>query len=571
MITKIAIKNFKKFSEAEVELGDRVVFIGPNNAGKTTCLQALALWSSGLVSWLGKKSGKNISKRTGVAINRKDLIHIPLPESKLLWKNKHVKNSEYIDGKQTNENVKIEIVVEGVDFGRPWKQGLEFDYANSESIYCRPIGNFDLTEDIVEVLLKTQIAFLQPMSGLAPIEPKLEMGRINVLLGEGQTAQVLRNLSYHIYSNLPQKWEELNNHIEKLFGARLNNPEYIVSRGEITLTFSDRSGVELDLISAGRGFQQTLLLLSYLFSNPNSVLLLDEPDAHLEILRQQQIYQVLSDISRQQQSQIIIASHSEVLLNEAADRDIVVAFVGKPHRIDDRSAKSQVLKSLKEIGFDQYYLAEQTGWVLYLEGSTDLAILRKLAEKLNHEAKSFLERPFIHYVLNQPALAEKHFFSLREAKESLVGIAIYDRLKSNPNSLDFFIQATWKKRELENYFIDKNVLIRYARFGFTNDLFGTQEANRRERIMNDSIDKITEALKILRQPLPWTDEIKITDDFLDKVFESYFEELQMPNLLRKTDYHSLIDFFDITNIDSEVVEKLDLIVSIAKQAKPETE
>jgi hypothetical protein len=89
--------------------------------------------------------------------------------------------------------------------------------------------------------------------------------------------------------------------------------------------------------------------------------------------------------------------------------------------------------------------------------------------------------------------------------------------------------------------------------------------------MNDSIDKITEALKILRQPLPWTDEIKITDDFLDKVFESYFEELQMPNLLRKTDYHSLIDFFDITNIDSEVVEKLDLIVSIAKQAKPETE
>jgi hypothetical protein len=45
----------------------------------------------------------------------------------------------------------------------------------------------------------------------------------------------------------------------------------------------------------------------------------------------------------------------------------------------------------------------------------------------------------------------------------------------------------------------------------------------------------------------------------------------MPNLLRKTDYHSLIDFFDITNIDSEVVEKLDLIVSIAKQAKPETE
>jgi len=78
---------------------------------------------------------------------------------------------------------------------------------------------------------------------------------------------------------------------------------------------------------------------------------------HLEILRQRQIYQVLTEAARQQRSQIIAASHSEVILNEAADRDVVVAFVGKPHRIDDRG--SQLLKSLKEIGFEHYYQAEQ--------------------------------------------------------------------------------------------------------------------------------------------------------------------------------------------------------------------
>jgi len=65
---------------------------------------------------------------------------------------------------------------------------------------------------------------------------------------------------------------------------------------------------------------------------------------------------------------IVAASHSEVILNEAADRDVVVAFVGRPHRIDDRG--SQVSKSLKSIGFEHYYQAEITGWVLYLEGST---------------------------------------------------------------------------------------------------------------------------------------------------------------------------------------------------------
>ena len=67
-------------------------------------------------------------------------------------------------------------------------------------------------------------------------------------------------------------------------------------------------------------------------------------------------------------------SHSEVILNEAADRDVVIAFLGTPHRIDGRG--SQLLKSLRTIGFEQYYQAQQQGWVLYLEGSTDLAILR---------------------------------------------------------------------------------------------------------------------------------------------------------------------------------------------------
>ncbi len=110
--------------------------------------------------------------------------------------------------------------------------------------------------------------------------------------------------------------------------------------------------MRLDLSSSGRGLQQTMLLLAFMAANPHSVVLLDEPDAHLEILRQWQMYQMLTEAAREQGSQIIIASHSEVILNEAADRDVVVAFVGKPHRIDDRG--NQLLKSLKEIGFEQF-------------------------------------------------------------------------------------------------------------------------------------------------------------------------------------------------------------------------
>ena len=41
MLTKLTIRNFKRFDEVEIELGNAVVFIGPNNSGKTTALQAL--------------------------------------------------------------------------------------------------------------------------------------------------------------------------------------------------------------------------------------------------------------------------------------------------------------------------------------------------------------------------------------------------------------------------------------------------------------------------------------------------------------------------------------------------
>ncbi|MFH1481479.1 MAG: AAA family ATPase, partial [Pseudomonadota bacterium] len=48
MLTKLTVRNFKRFGSVEIELGNPVVFIGPNNSGKTTALQALAFWDVGL-------------------------------------------------------------------------------------------------------------------------------------------------------------------------------------------------------------------------------------------------------------------------------------------------------------------------------------------------------------------------------------------------------------------------------------------------------------------------------------------------------------------------------------------
>ncbi|RMD66714.1 AAA family ATPase [Candidatus Parcubacteria bacterium] len=575
MLTKVTVRNFKRFEQVELELGNAVVFIGPNNSGKTAALQSLALWDIGVKRWVEKRGvGEDVpQKRPGVTINRRDLIAVPVPNANLLWRNRHVRDVQRVEGKQRTQNIRIEIIVEGVTQDRFWRCGMEFDYANEESFYCRPLrlseGPDPERMPVPIEANQVQIAYLPPMSGLAANETRLDPGAINVRVGEGRTAEVLRNLCYQLVEGADKtNWQRLQTHIHALFGVTIEEPQYIPERGEITMTYRDLAGVRLDLSSSGRGLQQVLLLLAYLYAHPGAVLLLDEPDAHLEILRQRQIYHLLTDVTRRQNGQVIAASHSEIVLNEAADRDIVIAFVGQPHRIDDRG--SQLLKSLREIGYDQYYQAEQTGWVLYLEGSTDLAILKAFAEKLKHPAVEHLERPFVHYVANQPTKARAHFNGLREAQPNLVGIAIFDHLETNLQTNTSLRELMWQRREIENYLCMPPVLLAYAEAVSDEEtggpLFTQAERERRRKVMDECIRDLVPPVALRNLDDRWWREVKASDEFLDRLFEAYFAKLGLPNLMRKSDYHLLAQVVPQELIDSEVREKLDAIVLVAESA-----
>lgn len=575
MLTKITIRKFKRFEDVDIELGSPVVFIGPNNSGKTSALQALALWDIGLKRWNEKRSGrKTPEKRPGVTVNRRDLVAIPIPDANLLWRHLHVRDVRKVDGAQQTSNVRIDIIVEGVTEGRTWSCGLEFDYANEESFYCRPMrlseGKAPERMPVPEEAGTVEIAFLPPMSGLAATETRLDHGAVSVRIGEGRTAEVLRNLCHRIHEEKPEEWKRLVEQIEALFGSRLEPPHYVKERGEIVMAYRER-GVRLDLSSAGRGLQQTLLLLAYMYGNPGAVLLLDEPDAHLEILRQRQIYHLITEVAGKSGSQIIAASHSEVLLNEAADRDLVVAFVGPPHRIDDRG--SQILKSLRDIGFDQYYQAEQTRWVLYLEGSTDLAILQAFARRLDHdEAIRALERPFVHYVGNRPPAVTRHFHGLREAVPDLRCAVLFDRIDIDVAGLAPAQCLIWQKREIESYLCTAATLEDYARATGADDvpgpLFTAAEADRRGTAMRESIQEIESALEKLGKGSPWDGDMKVSDEFFKPLFETYFQRLGLPNLMAKKNFYVLAEHVPEDEIDDEIRAKLDAIVDVASRAQP---
>lgn len=569
MITRFRISNFKRLGEADLELGNAAVFIGPNNSGKTTALQALALWDVGWKRWAEKREKGAPGKRPGVTINRRDLCSIPVPSARLLWNDLHTQDTTMEDGKQRTEKTYIVLTAEGIHDDKQWVCSLEFYYANEESFYCRLRDSADSI--VPKGVRHHSVVFLPPMSGLAEREHRKEPGEISVLIGEGQTAQVLRNLCWQLYVHDDKKpWGVLVAHIDRLFHITLQEPVYIKERAELSLTYKERSGVELDLSSSGRGCQQVLLLLSYMLANPGSVPLVDEPDAHLEILRQRDVYNLLTEVAVANGSQIIAASHSEVVLQEAAERDVVMAFVGKPHRVDTRS-RGQVKKALESIRMADYYLAEQKGWLLYLEGSTDLAILRSLAQRLNHPAKSVLHDsiPVIYLGGNKPQEARDHFQGLREAKHDLVGFVLFDRLDKELHTGSQLTERMWSRREIENYLVTPASLHAFVVQGLReDDLVDRAERENRLEKLEAALNEITHALSITNKPDPWGADIKVTEDFLDPLFKLYYERLGIPQQTFKRDYHGLADAIPVDEIAPEAVSMLDGILEVAQRAKP---
>jgi recombinational DNA repair ATPase RecF len=119
MLTRLLIRNFKKFREVEIPLDHPVVFIGPNNSGKSTALQALTLWHVGVQRWIERRGRAVPEKHPSVTINRRDLVAVPVPDANLLWRDLHVRQMERTGEKLKTQNVRIEILVEGVTGATP--------------------------------------------------------------------------------------------------------------------------------------------------------------------------------------------------------------------------------------------------------------------------------------------------------------------------------------------------------------------------------------------------------------------------------------------------------------------
>ena len=157
----------------------------------------------------------------------------------------------------------------------------------------------------------------------------------------------------------------------------------------------------------------------------------------------------------------------------------------------------------------------------------------------------------------------------------LVGFALFDRLDQQLEGSQGLQERMWARREIENYLCQPETLLAYAQASGREEgpgpLFGAAEGDRRKNAMNESIEDFVPPAALRDQRDAWWVDIKASDDFLDRVFASFFKKLSLPNLMPKTDYHVLARCVPLDLFDSEVRTVLDVIVTTARAARPVSE
>jgi hypothetical protein len=319
--------------------------------------------------------------------------------------------------------------------------------------------------------------------------------------------------------------------------------------------------------------------------------MIDEPDAHLEILRQKQIFAILNSTIQTNKGQVIIATHSEAILDEAVDKNLTLLLQGEATNL----AKQQNIKNtLRTYGIEHYYKAKVQPRILYLEGSTDREILTALAERIGHQrAKNILMgRLNTYYIKNiEPDNTldnqlerlggafgnhTTHFFSLKEFVPELKGFGLFDgdNLQRPDKIENVFATVFWKEYEIENYFITPDVLLKYAANVLDEDvgpLFrNTVTANVKdfESVIHEilletifggdknQLDEYLTASTGLKRTLLKTWKMS---QFAEDVFKRYSGKFSKSLLLAKRDFYKLVFYCPVDEIPEEVNKKLDLL------------
>jgi len=362
MFTTIKFRNFKSLRDFTIHLKPINVLVGPNNAGKSTILDAFRA----LVPALSFAS-RRVPTLLQIGSESVSGYDVPVSHFPITLANIH---SDYLTDEETS-------VIFTLSNGNKLK--LSF-YDNSRCILT-------LDETGKQTRSTKQFKSNFPISlysfpTLGPLEEEellLTDEYVRQFQNSRRSHRMFRNIWYRKSAEFPafqslveQTWE----------GMSISKSELDMTYPPQLTMFCKEGRVDRELCWAGFGFQIWLQLLTHLLgAGSANVLIVDEPEIYLHPDLQHRLFHLLKASDKQ----IILATHSAEIVNEAEHDDIILINRSKKtgRRIGDIEGLQEALFS---IGSGQnIHLARLSRGkkILFLEGN-DFRLIRRLAARLGY-------------------------------------------------------------------------------------------------------------------------------------------------------------------------------------------
>lgn len=467
MITKLTLRNFKSVGEQVYDFTSFDLLVGRNNSGKSTVLQALAIWQFCVDEFHRSKRGGS----KGIQVVLPNFTALPLPEFNLLWKDRTDRSYPIKDGKKKQEFILIEILVEWRRRGGGTETfGSELRYHSPQTIYAIPIDGWKKFRECDESGEMPKIAYVPPFSGLEPTEKWLDVSPIRQQVGKGQPGSVLRNLLLRVCpapgrgddgrivkrQTPPADWKELSDIVERWFAVKIHEPEYDSAKDVYITVEYEQKHNNYDIIAGGSGFHQTLTLLAFLYGYHPTTILLDEPDAHLHVNLQREILDYFKRKSLERTTQFLIATHAEEFARGVDASQIVSLLSQVPKRVQSTPA---VLRAMSDVTNEEIVRLMSSTYILYVEGESDERILRAWANQCG--SQSAMDKVCFKSMgggtkAQMKTRADEHFAALTQIIPAVTRLMLFDFDSSDnafhPPSNNPTL-AEWKRKNIENYLL----------------------------------------------------------------------------------------------------------------------
>jgi hypothetical protein len=467
MITRLTLRNFKSVGDQIYDFTQFDLLVGRNNSGKSTVLQALAIWQFCVDEFhRSKRSGSK-----GIQVVLPNFTALPVPEFNLLWKDRTDRAYPRTNGKKKQKFILIEI---GVEWRRATGEtdsfGVELRYHSPQTIYAIPSGGWTKFRTCEKQGDLPKIAYVPPFSGLEPMEMWLDVAPIRQQVGKGQPGSVLRNLLLQVCPSPdrgqdgrivkgykpPADWQEVADVIDRWFSVKIQEPKYDSAKDVYITVEYRQNGKDYDIIAGGSGFHQTLTLLAFMHGYHPTTILLDEPDAHLHVNLQREILDYFKRKSIERHTQFLIATHAEEFARGVDAGQIVSLLSHVPKRIQ---STPEVLRAMAEVSNEEIARLMTSPYILYVEGESDERILRAWADQCGAQAamdKICFKSMEGGVKANMKVKADEHFAALKQIIPQVSRLMLFDC--DNKDSAfhpkpDNPALAEWKRKNIENYLL----------------------------------------------------------------------------------------------------------------------